>query len=216
MCREVATNPANKKAGHCCPAFSILLGGGRSACREEGGQFADIGLIGPGQVVATRRTAAARTALAWLAGLAFGFHGLLASGLDGLGSGRLRLLGSDGLLALAFGTETVTARTIAAFAARLALAILVVLARWALFALALARLFAFTLRLVAILLHILLLGLRLRRREARVHLGHIVIIIGIIRPIRPLAVLGLLGAGDDAEIVLGVLEIVLRHHRIAR
>ena len=74
--------------------------------------------------------------------------------------------------------------------------------------------FAFALLLAFGLRHILLLLRRLGRCEARIHIGHIIIEI-VVLAFRTLAVLGLLGAGDDAEIVLGVLEIILRHHRIA-
>ena len=42
-----------------------------------------------------------------------------------------------------------------------------------------------------------------------------IIEVGIIGPIRALAVLGLLGARDDAEIMLGMLQVILCHHRIA-
>jgi hypothetical protein len=193
--------------------FICLFGGGRTACSEECRQFADIGLIRPGEVIATCRTPAARTALTRLAGFALGLDRLLIAGLDRFHDGWLcRLAGNHRLLAFTFGAEPIAIAL--AVAARLALAILLaILARWTLFALLLARLFTLALLLIAILLHILLLRLGLGRREARVHLGHIVIVIVI--PIRTLAILGLLGAGDDAEIVLGMLEIVLRHHRIA-
>ena len=56
---------------------------------------------------------------------------------------------------------------------------------------------------------------RLRRGEPRVQLGHVIVEIIIVLALAfTLAVHGLLGRGDDAEIVLGMLEIVLRHHRI--
>ena len=77
------------------------------------------------------------------------------------------------------------------------------------------------LTLLAITLLIaILLRLRLRRRlrlwrgKARVHLGHVVIEIAIIA-VGAHPALGLLGARNNAEIMLGVLEIVLRHHRVA-
>jgi len=197
------------------PGLSIsssLFGGVAGAGRKECRQLADLGLFGPGDIIATRRTPAARTALAWLAGFALGLNRLLGIGLGGFGSHRFGLLGGSGrnLLGFAFGPEAIPAAL--AISARLAFTILPVLAL-ALLAL-LAWLLAFALFL-AFASNVLLLRLGLRGREAGVHLRHIVIVIGIILAFRPLATLRLLGARDDAEIVFGVLEVILRHHRIA-
>jgi hypothetical protein len=189
-----------------------LFGGVGRAGRKEGRQFADIGLLGGGEVIAICRAAAARAALARLADFALSLCRLLDIAFHGLGSHGLGLFVGSGrsLLDFAFRPETIAiALTVAA---RRAFAILAILAL-ALLAL-LARLVALTLFLT-LGLHILLLRLGLWRREAGVHLRHIVIKIGIILPFRPLPALGLLGAGDDTEIVFGMLEIILRHYRIA-
>jgi len=190
-----------------------LFGGVGRTGRKEGRQFADIGLLGGGEVIAICRAAAARAALARLAHFALSLCRLLDIAFNGRGSHRLGglLAGSGGsLLDFAFRPEAIAiALTVAA---RLAFAILAILAL-ALLAL-LAGLVALALFL-ALGLHILLLRRGLRRREPRVHLGHVVIVIVIVLAFRPLAALGLLGARNDAEIVLGMLEIILRHHRIA-
>jgi hypothetical protein len=190
--------------------YRLFCGVG-GACSEECRQLADIGLLGTGQIgpaIATRRTAAARTAFTRLAGLAFSTCGLDRRGFF---AGHGRLAGSN----LAFGAlgARLALATFAALMALLAFTFGALAAR-ALLALLLARLLTLGL-IIALGLHILLLRLRLWRREAGVHLRHIIIKVGIILPVGALAALRLLGAGDDAEIVLGMLEIILRHHRIA-
>ena len=185
---------SKEKAGHFCPAPKILFGGVGAACREEGRQFAHFGLLRPGEVatVTTRRTAAARTALARLAGFAFGFDRLLGGGGLGrwLGGSGLGLGGNRSrLLALAFRAEALAvALAVAAVAARRALAILALFALLLAGLVALALLLAFALRKL-----LLLLLLRLRRGEAGIHVRHIVVEVIVLLALRPLAALGLLG-----------------------
>lgn len=58
---------------------------------------------------------------------------------------------------------------------------------------------------------------RLRGREAGIDVVGIVVEIDLIGALAfPRSIHGLLGRGDDAEVMLGVLQIVLGHYRIAR
>lgn len=198
---DIAVRPLNSLGGRC------------AARRQECRQFADIGLIGTGEIAVTaRRTTPARPPLTRLADFAF-FGGCHRLGGGSLGHFDNRLFaGNDDrlLLDFAFRTETfaIAIAAVATILSRLALAI------GALFAiLLLARLFALAL-LIAFGLHIVLLRRGLGRSEARIHIGHVVVEI-IIMTI-PLAILSLLRAGDDAEIMLGMLEIVLGHDQVAR
>jgi hypothetical protein len=203
--------------------LNLFCGVGRAA-RQERWQLAHIGLVCAREVatITTGRAAATRTPLAWLAGFAFaGLRRLLNNRrfatLDGcrLLEGNRRCC-RHGLLDFTFGAEALAipiaitavapalALAILAFGTRLALLPIVLLAR---LLAAFGTLFGFN-RLVA------LLRLGLRRRKARVHLGHIVVEIGIVLPIRALAIHRLLRRRHDAEIVLGMLEVVLGHHRV--
>lgn len=212
----------NKKAGRWArPLYAVLwslfrcVGG---AAGEEGRQGADIA-FSCGLAFASCRTAAAGAALARLLGLALGFRFNRCGRRCSLGSFR-RLgggsrfgNGSHWLLHFAFGAEAFAAGTLATVAALRAVTIL---AGRALFALWLLRsLFAFGTFFPFALRKLRLGLLRLWRGEAGVHVRHIVVEIVVLLPIGALAVLRLLGARDDAEIMFGVLEIVLRHHRVA-
>ena len=233
-------SPKQKRRAH-GPASDLLFGGVWSAGGEERWQAANvlcfaIGTLGAG--FSSGGAAAAGAAFAWLAGFAFGgFDGLFGRRLGGHfsgcrcgwsrgrigrwlccgGSGRRGLLGYNraSLLHFAFGAEALAAiAAITTFLARLAFAILALGAWRALLALLAILPVAFAL-LFAFGGHILLLWLRLGRGEARVHLGHIIIVIVVLLPLGPLAALRLLGARNDAEIMLGVLQVIFCHDRIA-
>jgi hypothetical protein len=62
-----------------------------------------------------------------------------------------------------------------------------------------------------LLLRLLWLG----RGEARVHLGHVIIVVIVLLPIGAQTALRLLGARNDTEIMFGVLQIVFCHHGVA-
>src|SRR5690606_19623701 len=137
---------------------------------------------------------------------------------------HVRLRGARGISAIAIAIAIAVATTLGAPAARAALTRLATVARLALGLLGLGvaillggsgrRLGGFAFGLI--LLRLLLLRLMLLRRgEAGVDLDIVVeIVLRLGLPIRTRVHL-LLGRGHDAEIVLGVLQVVLRHHRVA-
>ncbi len=221
------------------PGACFLFRGVWCAGGEESRQSTNIpfALGAFGWSFAGCRAAAARAAFARFASFAFdSLDRLLGSGLRGgwlrrrslnrcrrlcACSSRSRLgllLGWNKrarLLNFAFRAETLAARaTVAPVPARLALTILPFAWRTALTLLAWLLPFAFGL-LFAFSRHILLLRLLLLGRgEARVHLGHIIVEIVVLLPFGSHAVLRLLGAGNDAEIMFGMLQIVFCHHRV--
>ena len=200
-----------------------LLGSVAGATREEGRQTTNIGLIRIGLIDAfftSCRTAATRATFARLAG-----DFALARHFSGDGNFRLafaRLLGGNrlgrnsdiGLGLLLLWTLTLGAFTALPVAALVPIIAIVSLAAFSLL-LGLALLGGFAL---ALLVAFTLLGLLLRRlgrSKARVHIGHIIVEIIIRRLAVTLAILGSLCGRDNAEIMFGVLEIVLCHHRVA-
>ncbi|MGK2227479.1 MAG: hypothetical protein ACI9GK_001296 [Devosia sp.] len=184
-----------------------LFGGCTRACCEKRWQFTNFWLLGTGGIgasVTTGRPTPTGPTLTRLAGLAC---------ISGGVCGRCSFVGHCGLLVagrFAFiGYSNGRTLTIRPFPIGTLTAALI--ARRTLFALLSALLAALVLLVTLILLRRLL---RLGRREARVHLGHIIIEIAIVLALGPHATLGLLGARNDTEIMLGMLEIILRHHRV--
>lgn len=203
-----------------------LLGSVAGATREESRQTAHIWLIGLGQIgptFASRWTAAAWTTLAWLARFAFnGSFGrsgsdvalrldtsLARHGRHGIGGIDLWLL-----LLWTLAQRTFTTLALTAFVPIIAIVPVTALGTFGLLlrlslvsAVALPLLVAFT--LLALLLH------WLGRSKARVHIWHIIVEIIIRRLAITLPALSGLRGSDDAEVVLGVLKIILCHHRVA-